>query len=631
MIVCTETVLIGRKCDPMEERIKQQYDRWLSQPGMPADLADELNRIAGNEDAITDRFYRELEFGTGGLRGVIGAGTNRMNVYNIRKATQGLANYLNASDLPKKVAIGYDSRIKSDVFAKETAAVLAANGIKAYIYPRLEPTPALSWAVRYYGCGAGVCVTASHNPAKYNGYKVYGADGCQITLEVAAKILAAIEAVDCFAVQPADFDAALAEGKIEYSSEKCLDDFVDAVYAQRVGDGAGTADLKLVYTPLNGSGLECVKKLLTKLGVTHVTVVPEQEKPDGNFPTCPYPNPEIREAMQDGEGEAVRTSETLSRSTFYYAIRLADGSILRLSKDARSIYSIFSQALPMMAGIFIVLLILCMVAAKVLTAKLIAPIEKLAENIGECTEMQTYEELTPFMVMIRKQHEDIMKNARMRQEFSANVSHELKTPLTSISGYAELIETGMASEQDTVRFAHGIHNSANRLLTLINDIIRLSELDGTEEEADTELLNLHEMAQNCVEMLKMSAEKHNVTIALNGTECYVTANRQMMEELLYNLCDNAIRYNNPGGSVDVQTYSREGHTNLVVKDTGIGISKEHQERIFERFYRVDKSRSKSTGGTGLGLAIVKHIIAKSHAELQLESEPGKGTTIRVIF
>ena len=284
----------------MEEKVKQQYDRWLSQPGMPADLADELNRIAGNEDAITDRFYRELEFGTGGLRGVIGAGTNRMNVYNIRKATQGLANYLNASDLPKKVAIGYDSRIKSDVFAKETAAVLAANGIKAYIYPRLEPTPALSWAVRYYGCGAGVCVTASHNPAKYNGYKVYGADGCQITLEVAAKILAAIEAVDCFAVQPADFDAALAEGKIEYSSEKCLDDFVDAVYAQRVGDGAGTADLKLVYTPLNGSGLECVKKLLAKLGVTHVTVVPEQEKPDGNFPTCPYPNPEIRQAMERG-------------------------------------------------------------------------------------------------------------------------------------------------------------------------------------------------------------------------------------------------------------------------------------------------------------------------------------------
>ena len=164
----------------MTEEIKSAYEKWLAQPEMPADLAEELKAIAGDEDAITDRFYRELEFGTGGLRGVIGAGTNRMNVYNIRKATQGLANYLNASDLPKKVAIGYDSRIKSDVFARETAAVLAANGIKAYIYPRLEPTPALSWAVRYYGCGAGVCVTASHNPAKYNGYKVYGADGCQI-------------------------------------------------------------------------------------------------------------------------------------------------------------------------------------------------------------------------------------------------------------------------------------------------------------------------------------------------------------------------------------------------------------------------------------------------------------------
>ena len=284
----------------LEPRIAAAYDAWRAQPGLPEDLAAELASIQGDEEAITDRFYRELAFGTGGLRGVIGAGTNRMNVYNIRKATQGLADYLNASGLPKKAAIGYDSRIKSDIFARETACVLAANGITAYLYPRLEPTPALSWAVRYYGCGAGVCVTASHNPAKYNGYKVYGSDGCQITLEAANQIQKAIAAVDCFAVQPADFDAALADGRIVYCEEACLDAFVDAVYAQRVGDGAGIADLKLVYTPLNGSGLECVKKLLAKLGVTHVTVVPEQEKPDGNFPTCPYPNPEIREAMQKG-------------------------------------------------------------------------------------------------------------------------------------------------------------------------------------------------------------------------------------------------------------------------------------------------------------------------------------------
>ena len=281
--------------------IEQRYQEWLAQPGLPEDLAEELQSIADAPEAVSDRFYRDLAFGTGGLRGVIGAGTNRMNIYTVRKATQGLADYLNSTDLPKKVAIAHDSRHKGDLFARETARVLAANGITACLYPRLEPTPALSWAVRYLGCGAGICVTASHNPAKYNGYKVYGADGCQITLEAAEKILAAIEAVDIFAgVKLADYDAALAAGTIQMIDEKCLDDFVDAVYAQRVGDGAGTADLKLVYTPLNGSGLECVRKLLGKLGVTHMTVVPEQEAPDGDFPTCPYPNPEIREAMEKG-------------------------------------------------------------------------------------------------------------------------------------------------------------------------------------------------------------------------------------------------------------------------------------------------------------------------------------------
>ena len=279
---------------------QDMYERWLAAELDDADLKPELESVKGDDAAIQDRFAVALKFGTAGLRGVIGAGTNRMNIYVVRQATQGLANWVKTQGGSQTVAISYDSRIKSNLFAKTAAEVLAANGIKVRIYSALMPVPALSFATRYYNCNAGIMVTASHNPAKYNGYKVYGADGCQITLEVAAKILAAIEAVDCFAVQPADFDAALAEGKIEYSSEKCLDDFVDAVYAQRVGDGAGTADLKLVYTPLNGSGLECVKKLLTKLGVTHVTVVPEQEKPDGNFPTCPYPNPEIREAMQKG-------------------------------------------------------------------------------------------------------------------------------------------------------------------------------------------------------------------------------------------------------------------------------------------------------------------------------------------
>ena len=280
---------------------KELYDRWLAQPDLNDAIKAELVSVAGNDEAITDRFYRDLEFGTGGLRGVIGAGTNRMNLYTIRKATQGLADYLNATDLPKKVAIAHDSRHNGELFAREAARVLAANGITAYMYPRLEPTPALSWAVRYLGCGAGIMVTASHNPAKYNGYKVYGADGCQITLEAAEKILAAIEKIDCFDdVRLADFDAAAAAGKIVGIDDTCLDDFVQAVYDLRVGDGAGIDALKLVYTPLNGTGLECVNKLLQKLGVTHVTVVPEQEKPDGDFPTCPYPNPEIREAMQKG-------------------------------------------------------------------------------------------------------------------------------------------------------------------------------------------------------------------------------------------------------------------------------------------------------------------------------------------
>lgn len=341
--------------------------------------------------------------------------------------------------------------------------------------------------------------------------------------------------------------------------------------------------------------------------------------------------PEIRQAMTEGVGRDIRDSQTMGYETYYYAVLLPNGEILRMAQDAETVWSIYDSTLPAIVLSCVALMLAAAVLAALLTRALVSPVLSMTEDLDHIQDNVPYKELVPFAESIHSDRILRENNEKMRQEFTANVSHELKTPLTSISGYAELIETGMASEQDTVRFAHGIHNSANRLLTLINDIIRLSELDGTEEEADTELLNLHEMAQNCVEMLKMSAEKHNVTIALNGTECYVTANRQMMEELLYNLCDNAIRYNNPGGSVDVQTYSREGHTNLVVKDSGIGISKEHQERIFERFYRVDKSRSKSTGGTGLGLAIVKHIIAKSHAELELESEPGKGTTIRVIF
>ena len=284
----------------LEPRIAAAYDAWRAQPGLPEDLAAELASIQGDEEAITDRFYRELAFGTGGLRGVIGAGANRMNVYNIRKATQGLADYLNASGLPKKAAIGYDSRIKSDVFARETACVLAANGITAYLYPRLEPTPALSWAVRYYGCGAGVCVTASHNPPSTTATKSTGPTAARSPWKPRTRSRrpsprwTALRCSPLILTRP--WRTAASSTVRKPASTPLWTPFTPSGW----GDGAGIADLKLVYTPLNGSGLECVKKLLAKLGVTHVTVVPEQEKPDGNFPTCPYPNPEIREAMQKG-------------------------------------------------------------------------------------------------------------------------------------------------------------------------------------------------------------------------------------------------------------------------------------------------------------------------------------------
>ena len=283
-------------------RTQALYRLWLERAQEDPELHEELSGLNPEKDAdaINDRFYRDLEFGTGGLRGVIGAGTNRMNIYVIRRATQGLCNYLKSTDLPQSIAIGYDSRIKSDLFAREAARVIAANGLTAFIYPRLEPTPALSWAVRYLGCGAGVCVTASHNPAKYNGYKVYGSDGCQITLDVAAAVLKEISALDMFDdVKLITEEEGRAAGRIITIGESCLEAFLDAVQQRSLSNGE-KLDLKVVYTPLNGAGLECVKKILTRIGITDVTVVPEQEHPDGHFPTCPYPNPEIREAMETG-------------------------------------------------------------------------------------------------------------------------------------------------------------------------------------------------------------------------------------------------------------------------------------------------------------------------------------------
>ena len=276
---------------------KKLYDIWVQNATEDIDLVDELASIKGDDDAITDRFYKELEFVTGGLRGEIGAGTNRMNIYNVRRATQGLADYvLKVSNSPS-VAIAYDSRIKSDVFAKAAAEVLAANGIKVYIYPELMPTPMLSFAVRHLKCDAGIVVTASHNPAKYNGYKVYGNDGCQIGLEVADAMIEVINSLDVFGdIKTVNFDEAIASGNIEYIKEDTIEAYLDAVQSRSVN--AISSDLKVIYTPLHGSGNKPVRAILKRIGLENVVIVPEQELPDGNFPTAPYPNPEIRQAFE---------------------------------------------------------------------------------------------------------------------------------------------------------------------------------------------------------------------------------------------------------------------------------------------------------------------------------------------
>ena len=278
------------------------YSLWCENAKEDPDLQQELAQIKGDNEAISDRFYRDLEFGTGGLRGVIGAGTNRMNIYTVRRATQGFADYLNQEYKNPSVAISYDSRIKSDVFSKAAAEVFAANGIKVHIYKELMPTPCLSFAVRALKCQGGIMVTASHNPAKYNGYKAYGEDGCQITLRGAEIIIEKINSLDIFnGVKTSSFDEEVAKGNISYIGDDVIEDVYKNVLAEGINtDLCASSGLKVVYTPLNGTGNKPVREILKRIGITDVTVVKEQENPDGNFTTCPYPNPEIREALKVG-------------------------------------------------------------------------------------------------------------------------------------------------------------------------------------------------------------------------------------------------------------------------------------------------------------------------------------------
>lgn len=320
----------------MDEMIIKKYQRWVEKTAEDTAVADpdlfqELKEMAGDADRIQDAFYRNLAFGTGGLRGVIGAGTNRMNVYTVSKASQGLADYVNHHFSPeqRKIAVSYDSRIKSDQFARAAAGVFAANGIQVEIYPELMPTPCLSFAVRYLGCAAGIMITASHNPSKYNGYKVYGKDGCQITTEATDEILGEIEKLDVFDdVKTMSFEEGRNTGRISYISEEVYTAFVEEVKKQSLlgpdpngehpafpANAPVNKDAAIVYSPLNGTGLKPVLRTLGESGYTNITVVKEQEQPDGTFPTCPYPNPEIREAMALGMEWAKRCSADLLLAT----------------------------------------------------------------------------------------------------------------------------------------------------------------------------------------------------------------------------------------------------------------------------------------------------------------------------
>ncbi|MGN1412174.1 MAG: phospho-sugar mutase [Oscillospiraceae bacterium] len=278
------------------------YSLWCEKATEDADIVQELKSIENDTDAIKERFYKNLEFGTGGLRGVIGAGTSRLNIYTIRKATQGLADYVNENFENPSVAVSFDSRIKSDTFAKTACEVLAGNGIKAYIYTELMPTPMLSFAVRNLKCSAGIMVTASHNPSKYNGYKAYGEDGCQLNLENSEIVIEKINQVDMFnGVKYINFEDGIKQGLIEYISNDTIENYYENVLSQGIHtDLVKDSGLKVVYTPLNGTGNKPVRTILDRIGIKEVTVVPEQENPDGNFPTCPFPNPEIREALNLG-------------------------------------------------------------------------------------------------------------------------------------------------------------------------------------------------------------------------------------------------------------------------------------------------------------------------------------------
>ena len=339
--------------------------------------------------------------------------------------------------------------------------------------------------------------------------------------------------------------------------------------------------------------------------------------------------PEVQEALESGIGEEVRTSDTMGYDTYYYALLLEDGTILRVAMEVDAMYSVYHQATPMLFAVGAVVFLLALFLSINLTRSLIRPIPAMAESIDEIQDHIPYKELQPFADAVAQQRAQEKENQRIRQEFTANVSHELKTPLTSISGYAEMIEMGMARDEDVKEFASRIRTESHRLLDLIADIIRLGELDDAGRVRELELVSLKEVAKSVIDRLHWNARQNYVILKADLDDVEVWVDETMITEVCYNLCDNAIRYNRPGGTVWISVKRQGKEVKITVKDTGIGIPKEAQERVFERFYRVDKSRSKETGGTGLGLAIVKHAVVQMEGRIQLFSELGVGTEISV--
>ena len=343
--------------------------------------------------------------------------------------------------------------------------------------------------------------------------------------------------------------------------------------------------------------------------------------------------PEFKEALSSGEGSTVRKSATIGENTFYYAVKLSDGNVLRVSVTSASIYVIFYNSIYVISAITFVVILISLALSYAITKSIINPLSELGKNLDNIEEFAPYEELKPFADKLKEHKEKQKQLDRQKKEFTANISHELKTPLTSIAGYAELIENGMAKPEDIKPFAHTIRKQALRLVTLTEDIIQLSQLDETDKENITfENINLAQIAERCAESLEMNARGKNVSISLNIEECYINGSASLIEEMVYNLIDNAIRYNKENGYVKISVKSfNNTRAVLSVEDSGIGIPEKYKERVFERFFRVDKSRSKETGGTGLGLAIVKHIAKVHDAEISVNSRENIGTVIKVEF